>query len=323
MLPDAPEPAHTPDHHGLHLVSRTAASQSRSQRGRTLLGVSIGAAAAGLVAYSCFFERHRFEVTERSITLARLPRELDGLRVVHVSDFHLGHYAEDSYLREVVARVNQLAPDVVLITGDFVSELIFGSRKRSARMAIPCARILAQLDCRTRWAVLGNHDQLVGPKIITRALEEHGILVVENRFEAFEHNGARIWIAGLASSSEGSPDLDAAVPEALRSSKDAVILLAHEPDYADVVSQHGGVDLMLSGHTHGGQVCLPLIGAPTLPPMGRKYVEGLFAFPGGLQLYVNRGIGAMKLPVRFRCRPEITVITLRSRAASNGSFDPR
>ncbi len=88
--------------------------------------------------------------------------------------------------------------------------------------------------------------------------------------------------------------------------------MAHEPDYADHVVRHGGVDMILSGHTHGGQVRLPVIGAPYLPPLGRKFAEGLFRLQNGVQLYVNRGIGTVGIPFRFDCRPELTMITLRS-----------
>ncbi len=91
-----------------------------------------------------------------------------------------------------------------------------------------------------------------------------------------------------------------------------MILLAHEPDYAREVVRHGGVDLMLAGHTHGGQVRLPFVGALYTPPMGRRYVEGHFQLENGLQLYVNRGIGVVGVPFRVDCRPELTMITLRS-----------
>ena len=108
------------------------------------------------------------------------------------------------------------------------------------------------------------------------------------------------------------PDLHLAAPRSLQTAREPVILLAHEPDFADRVVRHGGVDLMLSGHTHGGQVRLPFFGAMYVPPLGRKYIEGLFHLENGLQLYVNRGIGTVGVPFRFDCRPELTLITLRS-----------
>jgi predicted MPP superfamily phosphohydrolase len=276
-----------------------------------LLAAAGAATVLGLVAYSCFYERQHLEVTHHTIFVDRLPAALDGLRLAHLTDLHHKHFAEAYYLRRVVEEVNRLAPDLVLLTGDFVSELRFGTRLRSSLNSVPCANILAGLQCAHRWAVLGNHDALVDPAVITHNLEMHGFPVLNNAFAAFERNGARLWIAGVRSSTEDHPDLHAAVPAEMLESADPVLLLAHEPDFADQVVLHGPVDLMLSGHTHGGQVRLPLLGAAKLPRGGRKYVEGLFRFPNGMQLYVNRGIGSMKLPIRFRCRPEIAMLTLR------------
>lgn len=272
-----------------------------------------GTEARGIVRHARGRERHHLEITERAINISRLAQALDGLRIVQISDLHYGHYAEPFFIRELVAGVNDLAPEIVLLTGDYVSKHTFGG-SRACEMILPCARILANLNCRNRWAVLGNHDAVVGPALVIKALESNGFPVLENRHIAYERNGARLWIAGVKSASESHPDLDAAVPYNVRSSGDPVLLLAHEPDFADEVALHGGVDLMLSGHTHGGQIRLPFVGATVLPRLGRKYIQGIFSFPNGLQLYVNRGIGTMRVPVRLRCRPELAVITLRSPA---------
>jgi predicted MPP superfamily phosphohydrolase len=155
---------------------------------------------------------------------------------------------------------------------------------------------------------LGNHDCLVGAQAITGALHTHGIPVLANSFVPLERNGQRIWLAGIKDVLEDQPNLDAALP-AGRSEHEPVILLAHEPDFADFAVGRQ-VDLVLSGHTHGGQILLPLLPPLMLPDMGIKYVHGLFRMRDGMQLYVNRGIGAVTLPFRFRCQPEITVITL-------------
>jgi hypothetical protein len=132
--------------------------------------------------------------------------------------------------------------------------------------------------------------------------------VLANSLVPLERNGQRIWLAGIKDVLEGKPDLDAALP-ARKSEHEPVILLAHEPDFADYAVGRQ-VDLVLSGHTHGGQILLPLLPPLFLPDMGIKYVHGLFRMRDGMQLYVNRGIGAVTLPFRFRCQPEITVITL-------------
>ncbi len=295
---------------GRCFILRVLPSTSQSLFTRRRFLQLSGLSAAGLLAYSGEYERHHLEVTQRSMELTRLPEALDGLRIAQLSDIHFEEYTEPYYVREVVAEVNRLAPDVVLLTGDFVSE---GPRSHAwgARQSYACAEILAGIQCRQRWCVLGNHDVTVGAEMVTDALETHALPVLANSYVPVERNGARLWIGGVKDVGKSTPDLELAAPRGLQSAKEPVILMAHEPDYADEVVRRGGVDLMISGHTHGGQVRLPFIGALYTPLLGRKYVEGLFSLANGLQLYVNRGIGAVGVPFRFDCRPELTMMTLR------------
>jgi hypothetical protein len=286
--------------------------QDRITRRRFLQLSGLGA--AGLLTYSGAYERHHLEITHRTVQLTRLSPALDGLRIAQLSDIHFEQYTEPYFVRHVVEQVNLLAPDLVMMTGDYVSEGPLSSAY-GARSSYPCAEILAGIRCPQRWAVLGNHDAAVGPKIVIDAMQSHGLPVLENRHVPFERDGARLWIAGVKDIGKCDPDLHLAAPRGLQTAQEPVILLAHEPDYADDVVQHGGVDLMLAGHSHGGQVRLPFVGALYTPPLGSKYVEGLFPLGNGLQLYVNRGIGAVGVPFRFDCRPELTLITLRSRGS--------
>ncbi|MHB1938054.1 MAG: metallophosphoesterase [Acidobacteriaceae bacterium] len=287
----------------------SVASKHRISRRRFLQVGSLGA--AGLLAYSGEYERHHLEITHRTVELTRLPPALDGLRIAQLSDIHFEQYTEPGFLRHVVDQVNRLAPDLVMLTGDYVSggpmPSAFG-----AKSSYPCAEILSGIVCPQRWCVLGNHDVKVGGKIVTDALETHGLPVLANARVPYERDGARLWIAGVKDIGESHPDLHLATPRGLQTASEPVILMAHEPDYADRVVKHGGVDLMLSGHTHGGQVRLPFVGALYTPPLGRKYIEGLFHLQNGLQLYVNRGIGTVGVPLRFDCPPELTLLTLRS-----------
>jgi uncharacterized protein len=287
----------------------TEAPSSRSLSRRRFLQLS-AAGVAGLATYSGLLERHHVELIERTISIRRLPAAFRGLRIAQISDIHYDEYTEPYFLREVVRRLNALAPDVVVLTGDFVS---FGPlpHRIGARLSYPCAEILAAIACPLRFACLGNHDAVVGPAMVTDALQTHGIPVLLNSALPVERGNSRLWFAGTRSWTEDAPDLNQAVP-AQRDAGEPVILLAHEPDYAPEVLKHGGVDLMLSGHTHGGQVRLPIVGTPQrmLPPGGRRFVEGHFEL-GPLQLYVNRGIGTVGLPVRFNCPPELTLLTLQ------------
>lgn len=270
-----------------------------------------GLGAAGVLAYSGEFERHHLDITHRTVELTRLSPALDGVRIAQISDFHYEQYTEPYFIRHVVEQVNRQAPDLVMLVGDYVSE---GPMPKSfgAKSSYPCAEILSGIHCPQRWCVLGNHDATVGPEIVTDALQLHGLPVLANQHVPFERDGARLWIGGVKDVGRSDPDLDLATPRGLQTAEEPVILLAHEPDYADRVVKHGGVDLMLAGHSHGGQVRVPFVGAIYTPPLGRKYVEGLFHLDNGLQLYVNRGIGAVGVPFRFDCRPELTMLTLRS-----------
>jgi uncharacterized protein len=270
--------------------------------------------AAGSALYSGEIERHWIEISDSTVPIPGLHPAFDGLRAVQLSDIHLDEFTEPFFLRAAVDRINHLNPDLVLLTGDFVTRPNF-SRNLPTAAVWQCAAILDQLHCTQRYACLGNHDVLVGRRKVTAALLDHRITVVENSSFPIERGGGRFWLAGLDDPLEGHPDPDAAIPAAIRNRpSEPVVLLCHGPDYADnLLARPVGqsIALMLSGHTHGGQIRLPFTGPIALPPFGRKYVKGWFHL-GSLQLHVNRGLGTVGLPFRFDCPPEISLITLRS-----------
>jgi predicted MPP superfamily phosphohydrolase len=289
----------------------------RISRRHLLLGCG---GAAALALYAGEVERHWFGVTQTDVRLSGLPEAFEGMRVVQLSDIHLDAYSEPIYIRHVVNKINALNPDMVLLTGDFASEWP-GSNKFAIGAAWQCAEILGGLACRERYAILGNHDVAVGSNEVTEALKTHGITMLDNDYLPIERGGGRIWLCGLDDPLNGAPDPDEAIPASIRNiANEPVVLMCHAPDYADTLMADGAgrtVSLMLSGHTHGGQVRVPFVGPLTLPGLGKKYVEGWFRFgqgsgrPEGMQLYVNRGIGTVGVPFRFDCPPEITVFTLR------------
>jgi predicted MPP superfamily phosphohydrolase len=286
--------------------SRTAALRDRVFTRRSFLGLAAGSA-AGLAFYAGEVARHELEIVYLTIKLRRLPDAFAGMKIVHISDFHFEEYTEAAFLDAIVRKVNAAAPDLVVLTGDFVSSKPL-PRHFSVGLGYQCAEHLSRITCPLRYAILGNHDCLVGSHAITDALHSHGIPVLANSSVPLERNGQRVWLAGIKDVLEERPDLGAALP-AGRAEREPLILMAHEPDFADYAVGRQ-VDLVLSGHTHGGQILLPLLPPLLLPDMGVKYVHGLFRLGDGMQLYVNRGIGAVTLPFRFRCQPEITVITL-------------
>ena len=280
---------------------------------RRFLKASAGGA-LGLALYSGEIARHWIDVTYLDFGLPGLNHAFDGMRIVQLSDIHLDDFTEPFFLRHVVTVVNQLRPEAVFLTGDFVSEG-FVSRNSSVEAAWLCGSILRELDCKDRYAVMGNHDIGVGAQKVTAALRENGTAVLRNSFVPIERGGARFWLAGVDDPVNGEPDPEKTIPAAIRNvAHEPVVLLCHAPDYADTLLKlpsGQAASLMLSGHTHGGQVRLPLLGAMELPPMGQKYVKGLFRL-GNMQLYVNRGIGTIGVPFRLNCPPEITVLTLRA-----------
>lgn len=265
-------------------------------------------AGGGLALYSGEVERHWIDIHHVSIKLKNLPEAFRGFRIAHLADFHYGEYSEPTYVRAVVRATNELQPDLVALTGDFISAIPM-VRSISVDFAYHCADLLARLESPRRYAVLGNHDVLVSRPEVSGALKSRGVEVLHNSSIAIEREGARLWLAGIADILCGDEaDLNATIPKSRAKETEPLILMAHEPDYADAVVG-SGVDVMLSGHTHGGQVRIPFLPPKHLPPLGRKYVEGLFSV-GDLQLFVTRGVGTVGVPFRFLCPPEISLITL-------------
>jgi predicted MPP superfamily phosphohydrolase len=271
------------------------------------------AGATGLALYSGEIARHMIEVTRLEIRLPHLPPAFDGFHIAQLSDIHLDGFTEPFFLREAVSHINRLRPDAVFLTGDFVTHELLPA-KWSIPSAWKCARLLDGLQCAQRYAVLGNHDVTVGAKAVTEALTSSSIAVLRNSFSALERGSSRIWLAGVDDPVEGRPDIDRAIPEFIRNrANEPIVLLCHAPDFADRLINHPAgpaVQLMLSGHTHGGQVRFPFVGPMNLPELGRKYVEGIFHVET-LQLYVNRGLGTVGVPFRLNCPPEITSIVLK------------
>ncbi len=219
------------------------------------------------------------------------------LRVVAVSDLHFDPVCEVEYLRRAMDRINGLEPDVFVICGDLFTR----DSKRAEDLAEILARVVAPLGT---FVALGNHDFWSGERRIAAAMRKVGIRVLRN--ECVELPGTDgCYVSGLESYWAGEPD-----PGVIRSTPEASrhLLLVHEPDPFDEITDRR-VKLQISGHTHGGQVRLPLIGALRLPRWGKRYDAGLFE-DGGRRLYVTRGLGSLRPHVRFYCRPEVTVFEL-------------
>jgi len=256
---------------------------------------------------SFLLEPNRPVVFDHQIKLRRWPSRLDGFTIALLSDFHYDSFFSVHPIRQSIDLVNHLRPDMVVLTGDFVTVPISGDAAKAAAAAEPCAELLGQLRAPFGlWAVLGNHDIFSDPGRIANALAAKGIQLLVNRAVPIEKDDARFWLCGVDDVMGGFPDLVGTLKNI--PSGEASVLLAHEPDYADYVSRYP-VDLQLSGHSHGGQVRLPLVTPLFLPELARKYVWGLFKV-GALTLYTTAGIGTVRMPVRLNCPAEITLIRL-------------
>jgi predicted MPP superfamily phosphohydrolase len=270
--------------------------------------LAAGAGVLGLGADAILVDPNFPVVIRHQISLARWPEALDGFTIALISDFHYDPIFSVHPIHAAVGMVNDLRPDLIALTGDFVSVPWIGNHAKAAAAAEPCARLLTQLKApHGLWAVLGNHDCFTDPERVTSALEAEKIPVLVNQSVPIERNGARFWLAGVDDVLAKAADLDLTLRKVPKD--EAVVLMVHEPDYADDVARYP-VDLQLSGHSHGGQVRVPLVGPLYLPEMARKYVRGLYKV-GELLLYTNAGLGTVEIPVRFDCAPEITLLTMR------------
>jgi uncharacterized protein len=260
------------------------------------------------------YEPNHPRVVAVEIPLARLPEAWDGFRIAQLSDLHYDPLFSIVPIRRAVGMVNGLHPDLIVITGDFITVPLpdVHSRFRARNVAAdaePCARILSSLRAPYGvWASMGNHDAFSDEPRVIEILQSQGMRVLRNASAPLEREGSRLWLAGIDDLLEGEPDIDQTlhgIPP-----NEPVILLAHEPDFAIDASAGYGVDLQLSGHSHGGQVRLPYVGALILPSMARRYPMGMYDV-GGLKLYTNVGLGTIRLAVRLNCPPEVTLFTLR------------
>ncbi len=271
---------------------------------RTLLAL-LGLTAVSTAAYATFVEPNRLDLHEEAFTLPRMAKAFDGYRITQISDFHLGSPVARRRLQTAIQRVNESKPDLIAITGDMVDGYVSGDLDT-------LAEALCQLHAPDGVvAVLGNHDYRRGADAVRQTLRDCQVIELSNAVYSLEREGEQLHIAGLDSAVWRQDLIDTILdhlPEA-----GAAVLLAHEPDMADFSAATGRFDLQLSGHTHGGQIRLPLIGTPVLPSYGRRYPSGRYQVDNMI-LYTNRGLGTSIPPLRFGVVPEITLITLKTPA---------
>ena len=240
-------------------------------------------------ARAAFTEPYMLTVEHQRINLRRLPKAFEGFRIVQLSDVHHGPFET----------ANRLKPDIIALTGDYIS--------RERQYAAPCAEMMGRLRARYGvYAVLGNHDHWTDAALITDLFRAEGITVLVNEGMRFEHQGEAFWLAGVDDTMVGLEDLSLALAGA---GKDEMkLLLAHNPIILRRAAR-AAVDLVLSGHTHGGQVAWRSERSPSGRPR-RRLLKGL-GRQGNTQIYVTRGLGTVILPIRYGCPPEVSLLELQ------------
>jgi len=271
---------------------------------RDFLKFSSLAAAGGLITATtaALFndESNTLSIEHITIPIPNLQPALEGFKIVQMSDIHLYPFTKLELVQRAVQVSNSLKPDITVLTGDYVW------RNLSAIDDLTPA--LAELDAKYGvFATMGNHDYWLDVEVIKDSFKSVGLPVLENQGVTFNVGGAPLHLAGLDDGWSGNPDLEAAMQGAPEGAP--VVLLMHEPDLADIYSQDPRISLQLSGHTHGGQIRIPGIGALVHPHLGKKYDFGLYNV-NGMWLYTNRGIGCISEPIRLNCPPEISEFTL-------------
>lgn len=250
------------------------------------------------VAKYAIDEANSLSLERVEISIDRLPKKLDGFKIVHLSDIHHSPFTGLEHIARAVKIANRLRPDMFILTGDYVSH--------DAKYIAPVAKVLGKLSAEFgTYACLGNHDHWTDPDLVTERFREQGINVLINEGFRFEARGASFWLAGVDDHMVGKTDLPAALhgsfPDEMK------LLLAHNP----VIFRQAvrlGIDLTLSGHTHGGQIRVRDTEKNIIP---RRRKAGLHSRRNS-HIYITRGIGTVVLPVRYQCPPEISLLELRS-----------
>lgn len=256
-------------------------------------------------AYARLIEPSYYRVSNTDIFIRDLPQSFEGFRIAQITDVHHSRILGIEEVQRVVKLTQQLRPDLIALTGDYTTSY--------RRYIEPCAEALGNLQAPDGvWAVLGNHDHYTDPELTRWALERHHITVLNNANTVVRRGSDTFQLSGIDDWSWAGTDW----PRALKGIDQGrpTVLLSHQPVVFDFAETQN-VSLILSGHTHGGQIDLPLVGPPArFLTRDLKYARGHFK-RGSTQLYVSAGTGVIGLPVRFGVRPEIAVLCLRRATA--------
>lgn len=262
---------------------------------------TVAAAPVAAAGYG-FAESNHVAIDRRSVQVPRLPAAFDGTTVAFLTDIHVGPFLSADFVATVVRTTLALNPDLIALGGDY--------SLREAKYIAPCFDVLRTLTAPLGvYGVLGNHDYWHGLAETKAGMRGAKVTELTNCGVWLRRSGSRLRLAGVDDLWAGRPDLGPALGEATPA--DACVLLSHNPDFAETLTDRR-VGLVLSGHTHGGQIVVPEVGSPWIPSRyGMKYARGLVEAPA-TQVYVSTGVGMSAVPVRLNCRPQIALLTLHS-----------
>ncbi len=269
-----------------------------------------GTAVSGRL-YAEFIEPKWTDIIHHTISDPLIPKGFSGITIAQFSDTHLGFQYSLDDLKKTIDLLNETIPEIVIFTGDLMD------KPNEYSQAEDTIKILKEIKAPLgKFAVFGNHDHGGnGTSFYQDIMEKSGFTLLKNKNIAIPlGNGDVIHIAGIDEPMLGTPDWKDtmhAIP-----ADGFNILLSHAPDLADRTREYP-ISLQLSGHSHGGQIQIPLLGPFITPPFAQKYTEGLYEI-GSMMLYVNRGLGTTRLPLRFLSRPELTYFTLAAKESQAG-----
>lgn len=271
---------------------------------------TIGASAGGYF-YAKSIEPSLLKINKHQIVHPDIPLDFNKFKIIQFSDTHLGFQYTLEQLSELVYKINDLNPDILFFTGDLLDAP--NQYKESDKVISILQNLKAPYG---KFAVYGNHDHGgYGTDLYRSIMEKSGFRLLLNESTSIKINEESIFLMGIDDAMLGRPDLNAALADVPNDSYK--ILLSHAPDLADY-AVNLNIQLQLSGHSHGGQIQIPIIGALVKPPYAEKYYEGFYSIGerNPLTLYVNRGLGTTRLPFRFLSVPELTVFTLEKNKSS-------
>ncbi|WP_163530269.1 metallophosphoesterase [Halobacillus ihumii] len=269
--------------------------------GLGLLGLS-----GGGYYYARHIEPHMLDRKEYTISHSNIPRSFNDFKIVQFSDTHIGFNYDLTEFEQLIDTINAENADLIVFTGDLVD------KPHTYRFDQRIPQLLQKLKTPYgNYWIYGNHDHGgYGTETVKAVMDDGGFQLLQNSVAMVDNGQDSFALAGLDDVMLGSPNISATTAQI--EGDPFTMLLVHEPDVADQMQQHG-IDIQLSGHSHGGQIQLPFVGALVTPPYAETYIEGKYTISELLTLYVSKGIGTTRLPYRFMCRPEYSVFHLQAK----------